>query len=475
MKNKLAIILIILLALGFILPIVVYNVFVLHSFTISCSYESDTVNVGSSVNYLCYDVYNLTQGDNLFTIPLPGTGNIISSYISFVNIQTPIININLSGIVPQNSQQVQQISIPSNAYNINIYGVLQGIQANGQYPFNASITGGNIPLYCSPSCIYNQGLIINQSGSYQLVISSGYGGGGVNYKIYGSYDLPNPTYTISVNGLNVFSGQITSTQNIPIPINQSSTVDINVNGYPNAQALFYIEQKCSVTGGFWNCSASINPQNISQSLIVCTADVYSTCSLSNINIEVPFSTDYSKYLSNAQNLEISVNGVITNANTQGLSNPAPYFIINSLNQGNNIVQLSFTLPYIVPQAQTQVGVCIIYPPSITIYKFLNQSSVGTTIYIKNTGSAPIQVTITPSPSLNVNIQPSNVVIQPGETSNITVAVNSGGTGYLEIQGCSTIPYDLPVSVQVISSQFITLIILAAGILALILLLFSKKI
>ncbi|MGC9133493.1 MAG: hypothetical protein ACP5GJ_03795 [Nanopusillaceae archaeon] len=472
MKGRFGIILLALLILGFVLPIVVYNVFVLHSFTISCSYESKTVNVGSSVNYLCYDVYNLTQGDNIFTIPLPGAGNILSSYISFINVQTPTININLSGTIPSNSQQVQQISIPSNAYNINIYGILQGIPVNNQYPFNASITGGNIPLYCSPSCIYNQGLIINQSGSYQLVINSGYGGGGVNYDIYGSYNLPNPTYTISVNGVNVFSGQIASTQSIPIPINQTSTVNINVNGYSNAQALFYIEQKCSLTGGFWNCSASVNPQNLSQSLVVCTTNVYSTCSLSNINIEVPFSSDYSKYLSNAQNLEISVNGVIVNANTQGLSNSAPYFIIYNLDQGNNIVQLSFTLPYIVPQAQTQVGVCLIYPPSITIYRLLNQASVSTTIYIKNTGNAPIQVTISPSVSLNANIQPSSLVIQPGETANTTVTI-TGGNGYLEIQGCSEIPYDLPVSVQVISSSFIVLIIIVAGLAALVLMLFTR--
>jgi hypothetical protein len=474
MKERFGTILLALLILGFILPVAVYNIYILHTFTVSCNYESKTVNVGSSINYLCYGVYNLTQGDNIFTIPLPGIGDIISSYVSFINVQTPTVNINISGTVSPNSQQVQQISIPSNAYNINIYGVLQGIPVNNQYPYNASITGGNIPLYCSPSCIYNRGLIINQSGSYQLIINSGYGGGGVNYNIYGSYNLPNPTYTIYVNGINVFSGQISSSQTIPIPVNQSSTVDIKVNGYPNAQVLFYIEQKCSLTGGFWNCTASVNPLNSSQTLIVCTTNVYSTCQLSDIDIEIPFSTEYSKYLSNAQNLEISVNGVIVNANTQGLSNPTPYFVIYNLNQGNNIVQLSFTVPYIIPQAQTQVGVCLIYPPSITIYRLLQQAPTNTTIYIKNTGNAPIQVTISPSPLLNAYVYPSSLVIQPGETANVSVTIISGGDGYLRIQGCSSIPYDLPVSVKIVSYNLLTLVVIVSGIILLILFLTMRR-
>ncbi|MGC9133267.1 MAG: hypothetical protein ACP5GJ_02605 [Nanopusillaceae archaeon] len=473
MSDKLNIFLIVLILSGFIIPILVYDIYVAHSNIVSCKFESNTVNVGSSINYLCYGVYNLTQGDNLFIIPLPGTGNIISSYISFINVQTPIVYVNLNGTVPPNSQNVLQLYIPSNAYNINIYGVLQGISSNNQYPFNSSITGGNFPLYCSPSCIYNQGLIINQSGSYQLIVNSGYGGGGVNYKIYGSYNLPNPIYRIFVGGLEIFSGQISDTRTIPIPINKSSTVSINVDGYPNAQVLFYIEQKCSLTGGFWNCSASVDPLNSSRSLIVCTTNVQSTCSLSNINIEIPFNVEYSKYLRDAENIEISVNGVRVNADTRGLYNLVPYFVIYNINQGDNLVQISYRVPYIIPKAQVQTGVCLIYPPSITVYKLSTQLPVNTTISIKNTGNVPIQVSIYPS-SIKANVYPSDTVIQPGSTVDILVSIEEGNNGYIIIEGCSATPYKLPVSVEYMSS-IVSPLIMIIGLLVLIGLIVVRKV
>ena len=468
MKVKIEHILISLLLLGFILPIVVVNISSIHSFNIQCSFLTNSVNVGSAIQYQCYGKYPLSSGDNIFTISLPGTGNIQTAYLSFVNVTTPIYYINISGYVSPNSQITQQVSIPSTATNVLIYGSLQGIQSNGQYPSGASITGGNYPLYCSPTCIYNSGLIINSTGNYVLTISSGTGGGGVNYAIYGSYNLPYPTVNILLNGMLIQSLTLSSSQIISLPINSSSTVDIQVNGQPNANVLFNIVQNCFLGGGNWSCKEYMNPQNSSESILDCTTQVTSNCNLNNINIQVPISIPQAKYFSQAVQTNVYVNGVQVNADTSGLTSVAPYFIIYSLNQGTNTIEVKSILPFILPGAQQSIGSCQLSATSINI-QTLSGQPVNYTLYIKNVGNSPIQIQITvPSALANiVSVSPQSALINPGQTIGINIYIKAPTSGEIYISGCSYESIAIPVSVSY-TNPYIILIVLAAGLIALLL-------
>ena len=423
MKIKLEYILVSLLILGFVLPIVIANTLSLHSFNIQCSFLTNSINVGSEIQYQCYGTYPLSSGDNLFTISLPGVGNIQTSYISFINITKPIYNINLSGYISPNSQITQQISVPSTATNILIYGSLQGVQSNGQYPTGASITGGNYPLYCGPTCIYNSGLIINSTGNYVLTISSGTGGGGVNYDIYGSYNLPYPTVNILLNGISIQSLTLSSSQVITLPINSSSTLDIQVNGQPNANVLFDIVQNCFLGGGNWTCSEYTNPQNSSQSILDCNTQVTSNCNLNNINIQVPISIPQSKYFSQAIQTNIYVNGVQVSADTSGLTSVAPYFVISSLNQGSNNIEVKSIFPFILPGAQQSLGSCQLSATSVDI-QTLSSQPINYTLYIKNVGNSPIQVQIVVPAALSktISVSPQSILINPDQTANISIYI-----------------------------------------------------
>ncbi|MGC9133454.1 MAG: hypothetical protein ACP5GJ_03590 [Nanopusillaceae archaeon] len=466
MRVKIEYILVSLLLLGFILPIIVVNISSLHSFNIQCSFLANSVNVGSEIQYQCYGTYPLSSGDNIFTISLPGIGNIQTSYLSFVNVTEPIYNINISGYVSPNSQITQQVSIPSTATNILIYGSLQGIQSNGQYPSGASITGGNYPLYCSPTCIYNSRLIINSTGNYVLTISSGTGGGGVNYDIYGSYNLPYPTANILLNGMLIQSLTLSSSQIISLPVNSLSTVDVQVNGQPNANVLFNIIQNCFLGGGNWSCSEYTNPQNSSESILDCTTQVTSNCNLNNINIQVPISIPQVKYFSQAVQTNVYVNGVQVSADTSGLTSVAPYFVIYSLNQGTNNIEIKSILPFILSGAQTAIGSCQLSATSIDI-QTLSGQPVNYTLYIKNVGNSPIQIQIAVPVSLSrsISVSPQSTLIDPGQTIGINIYIKGPISGEIYINGCSYESITMPISVSY-TNPYIILIVLAAGLIVL---------
>jgi hypothetical protein len=452
--------------MGFALPFIFINTIALHSFNVQCSFLSNRVNVGSQIQYQCYGVYPLFSGDNMFVISLPGTGNIQTAYISFVNVTKPTYYINISGQVPPNSQVTQQISIPSTATNILIYGSLQGIPSNGQYPSGASITGGNYPLYCSPTCIYNSGLIINSTGNYVLTISSGTGGGGVNYYIYGSYNLPYPTVNILLNGMLIQSLTLSSSQIISLPINSSSTVDIQVNGQPNANVLFNIVQNCFLGGGSWSCKEYMNPQNSSESILDCTTQVTSNCNLNNINIQVPINIPQAKYFSQAVQTNVYVNGVQVNADTSGLTSVVPYFVIYSLNQGTNTIEVKSILPFILPGAQQSIGSCQLSATSIDI-QTLSGQPVNYTLYIKNVGNSPIQVQITVPTAISdvVSVSPDTILINPDQTVGISIYIKRPVSGYISIAGCSFEQINIPISLSY-ANVYTIILVIAAGFLAL---------
>jgi len=445
MVKRLSYIFAIALLLGFILPLIVVNRFMTSLVTVSCSFASNSTTLGGRVDYVCYGKYNVSSSENTFVIQLVGT-NVVESYLSFTDVRTPIETIFISGIMAANSSRSVLISIPSNARDVSIYGYIWGIPQDGVYPSYPSITGGNYPLVCGVGCVYNSSLIIDRPGDYLLRISSGTGGFGIKYNITGSYTLAPPLTTVTLNNKIIFNDTVGEIKIVNLSnLQRLNVINIHVDGKPNFNVLFRITVRCSVKGGDWKCVAY--SRGVNESVISCTTIVKTDCELPGVSVVIPFNNEFSKYTTDARDIDVRLNGKSISIDTGRFRSITPYVIVTGLSYGDNTLDVTFTLPYIIPEAQQAIGSCIISPTAIKTYT--SNFPLNTTLLIKNIGLSSINVVIkVPSEMSNlIEISPTSVVIRPQEIATVNVIIKDEVVGNISISGCAVETVNIPIEVR----------------------------
>ncbi len=445
MVNRLSYIFAIALLLGFILPLIITNRFETSLVTVSCNFASNSTTLGGRVDYVCYGQYSVSSGENDFVISLVGT-NVVESYLTFTDVSTPTETVSINGVLASGYNVSHIISIPSNAKDVSIYGYIQGIPQNNVYPSYPSITGGNYPLICGIDCVYNSSLIIDEPGDYVLNVYGGSGGLGIVYNITGSYILTPPLTTVEVNNQVIFNNTVGEVETINLPnLQKLNIISIDVNGNPNFEVLFGITVRCSVTGGDWSCIAY--SQGVNESVVSCIANINSDCDLPGVSVTVPFNSEYSQYATDAQNISVELNGKAVSIDTSEFKSATPYIVVSGLSYGTNTLDVTFTLPYIIPEVQQAVGSCVISPMAIEAYT--SSFPLNTTILIKNIGISPINVVVTVPSNISsiVNVSPTSIVISPQEVAALSVAIKGEVVGDISISGCSAETINIPIEVR----------------------------
>ena len=445
-KVKVSYILAFFIMFGFLIPLFIINKYMLSLVTIKCNFTSNRVTVGGRVDYTCYGKYSVSPGINTFIMELPGTKNIVESYISFTDVSLPTKKVNITGVLASGNTVTHIISIPSNAKDVKISAYIKGIPNGTIYPSGPYIHGGNYPLDCGVNCIYNSGVIIDRPGDYVLTVFGGNGGTGVEYGIYGSYTLTPPQVTVTINDQVIYNNTVSSigTVNL-VNLRKENIININVNGEPNFNVLFRTTVRCGISGGTWNCLAYTT--GVSNSTIACSTNLLSDCDLNGVIVEAPFDTPYAKYVSDAKDIQVRLNGKAVSIDESAFKSATPEIVFSGLSEGTNTLDVTFTLPYVIPEAQKAFGSCAISPLSISASTFRYPHNF--TLTIRNIGTSTIMIDILVPSYLSdkIDVIPSKLVIQPQESKNVIIQVNSTVSGNITIEGCSYKSIYIPINIR----------------------------
>jgi len=404
------------------------------SIQIPCNFSMTEVQYGARFYAQCAYKFTPTSGSNYILLNLPGK-NINYAYIQFTNVSNEK-SVDISGTVLSGSTKSIPITIPPGAYNVQIYGELIGLDLDGDYPDNPYIHGGNYPLDCGLDCKYNKKVIIDQPGTYNLEIFGGQGGIGIDYKISGSYKISPPTVTIYVNNDKVNTLSVSSDKTIYISdyLSKSNTIRLDIDGVPNHDVYVYAETICSVKGdNDFKCTYVATQEGTTKAL--CTLNIYSDCDLDGV--KVYFSTYQLNYLKDATDASVTVAG-----KTFPIDPAKPTFYVSDLPEGNYTLAVSYTIPYLVPEAKQAAGLCVLDKNKIVISS-LPGSEGTTTFTVFNIGDSPIYVKVHISSELSryLSVNPPESKIDPRSSKLFTIHAAMPKTrtvvkGEIKIEGCA---------------------------------------
>jgi len=408
--------------------------------TVPCKFASTDVLFGGRVLAICHYEYTPTgPGTESFALQLPGISDIKYAYISLIDVTTPTKTVDISGSLPPESTTTHLVVVPEEAYNIAIYGEIIGKGVDSDYPDQPYIKGGTKDLVCGLDCKYAKDVIIDSPGSFTLEVFSGYHGAGIDYRIYGSYNLPYPSVTISLNDKTLATiPEVTSERTIYFAdkiTQKNNVIYVKIDGQPNFKIQIHTEQYCQFTGTDWDC-IFVKSKYEKGTLAICSRKLKATCDFEGVNLRIPI-TDLKYKESASGNLKVSV------ASQQFEVDPSSTeIVLHSLPEGEYVLTVTYNIPYVVPEAVEAAGVCAIDRYKITFAGAPGKE--GTAVFtIYNIGDEDILVRIEiPEDIRNyIEIEPSEVVIPAG--GSYTFAVKAKLPDYptvirsdIHIYGCA---------------------------------------